>query len=214
MILAAGRGTRLAPLTATVPKPLIEVGGETLIERHLRRLAAAGVRDVVINLAHLGALIEARLGNGEARGLRIAYSREGDAPLETGGGIARALPLLGDAPFLVVNADIWTEFPFDRLQSPAAPAHLVVVPNPPHNPDGDFRANGCGLERRAPRPYTYAGIGIFSPALFAGRDDAFPLGSLLFELAREGRLTGEIFRGRWFDIGTPDRLEAARRVAG
>ncbi len=211
MILAAGRGQRLAPLTDTLPKPLVEVGGTTLIERHVTRLCAAGLRDIVINVAHLGALIEARLGDGAAYGARIVYSRETEGALETGGGIARALPLLGDAPFVVVNADVWTDHDFDFGQRPAGAAHLVLIPNPPHHPQGDFNLDGARVTRGAPHACTYAGIGVFEPALF--RDHAaqhFPLAPLLFELSAAGRLSGEIHPGRWFDIGTLERLAAAR----
>ncbi len=211
MILAAGRGQRLAPLTDALPKPLVEVGGTTLIERHLLRLRDAGIRDVVINVSHLGALIEARLGDGHRYGVRIAYSREPDGPLETGGGIAHALPLLGDAAFLVVNADIWTDCRFDFAARPAGRAHLVLIPNPPHHPAGDFGLDRDRVTRGATRPYTYAGIGMFSPALFTGRETShFPLAPLLFALSAAGELSGEIHHGRWFDIGTLERLEQAR----
>lgn len=211
MILAAGRGQRLAPLTDTLPKPLLEVGGTTLIERHLMRLRDAGFRDIVINVSHLGALLEARLGDGHRYGVRITYSREPDGPLETGGGIARALPLLGDAAFLVVNADVWSDYPFDFAAPPAGRAHLVLVPNPPHHPAGDFSLSGSRVTRGAPHPYTYAGIGIFTPALFATHETShFPLAPLLFALCATGELSGEIHHGRWFDIGTLERLEHAR----
>lgn len=213
MILAAGRGQRLAPLTDTLPKPLVEVGGTTLIERHIVRLCAAGLTDIVINVAHLGAMIEARLGDGAAYGARIVYSRESEGALETGGGIARALPLLGDAPFMVVNADVWTDCPFDFSQRPAGAAHLVLIPNPPHHPRGDFNLDGARVTREAPYRYTYAGIGVFEPALFRDRDEAhFPLAPLLFALSAASRLSGQIHRGRWFDIGTLERLEAARKA--
>lgn len=211
MILAAGRGQRLAPLTDRLPKPLVDVGGSTLIERHLRRLRDAGITDIVINVSHLGALIEARLGDGRAHGVRIAYSREPDGPLETGGGIARALPLLGDAPFLVVNADVWTDCAFDFTARAHGEAYLLLIPNPPHHPEGDFNLDGGRIVRGAPHPYTYAGIGVFTSALFAGCDSAhFPLAPLLFALSAAGRLHGEIHHGRWFDIGTLERLETAR----
>lgn len=211
MILAAGRGQRLAPLTDTLPKPLVEVGGCSLIERHVARLAAAGITDIVINVSWLAALIEARLGDGHAHDVRIAYSREPDGPLETGGGIARALPLLGSEPFLVVNADVWTDCGFDFSQRPSGAAHLVLIENPPHHPQGDFNLRGDRVMRGAPHRYTYAGIGVFSPALFSGRGEQhFPLAPLLFELSAAGELSGEIHHGRWFDIGTMARLEAAR----
>jgi MurNAc alpha-1-phosphate uridylyltransferase len=203
-------------MTDSLPKPLIEVGGTTLIERHLCRLRDAGIQDIVINVSHLGALIEARLGDGRAYDVRIAYSREPDGPLETGGGIARALPLLGDAPFLVVNADVWTDCPLDLQRYSADLAHLVLVPNPPHHPAGDFDLQGDRVTRAEPHPYTYAGIGVYAPRLFAGRERRhFPLAPLLFELSAAGQLSGEIHHGRWFDIGTLERLEHARAaVAG
>ncbi len=211
MILAAGRGQRLAPLTDTLPKPLVELGGTTLIERHLARLAQYGIRDIVINVSHLGALIEARLGDGSGHGVRITYSREPDGPLETGGGIARALPLLGDSPFLVVNADVWTDCPFDFAERASGHAHLILIPNPPHHPAGDFDLEGDRVMRGDRHPYTYAGIGVFAPRLFAARGSAhFPLAPLLFELSAAGQLSGEIHRGRWYDIGTLERLEQAR----
>ncbi len=213
MILAAGRGQRLAPLTDTLPKALVEIGGTTLIERHLARLATAGICDIVINVCHLGPLIEAHLGDGCAHGVTIAYSREPDGPLETGGGIARALPLLGDEPFLVINADVWTDFTFRFASTPLSPAHLVLIENPPHHPAGDFNLRGARVGRGAPYTYTYAGIGVFAPSLFRDRDAShFPLAPLLFELAAAGRVSGEIHHGLWFDIGTAERLEAARRA--
>ncbi len=211
MILAAGRGARLAPLTHTLPKPLVEVGGETLIERHLWRLAAAGYREVVINVAHLGQQIEDRLGDGSRYGLAIAWSREPDGPLETGGGIARALPLLGPDPFLVVNADIWTDHVFGPAALDSTPASLVLVPNPIHHPRGDFTPVETRATRREINTHTYAGIGVFVPALFAGRNTPrFPLAPLLFELAAADALACTVHHGRWFDIGTVPRLNEAR----
>lgn len=216
MILAAGRGTRLAPLTDTLPKPLVEIGGETLIERHLRRLAAAGYREVVINLAHLGHMIAARLGDGSAYGLRIAWSHEPDGPLETGGGIARALPLLGTAPFLVVNADVWTDCPFAPPRLGAGlRASLVLVANPAHHPRGDFTPQDGHAARLASNTHTYAGIGVYDPAVFAGAADThFPLAPLLFALAARDELGCTVHEGRWFDIGTLERLAAARAAVG
>lgn len=215
MILAAGRGQRLAPLTDTLPKPLVEVGGTTLIERHLHRLREAGIREVVINVSHLGDLIETRLANGASYGLRICYSREPDGPLETGGGIARALPSLGGEPFLVVNADVWTDCPFEFAARPPGLAHLVLVPNPAHHPAGDFNLRGDRATRDAPHRYTYAGIGVFAPQLFTAHESgAFPLAPLLFALSAQGQLSAEIHLGRWFDIGTLERLEAARAAVG
>lgn len=215
MVLAAGRGERLRPLTDTLPKPLVEVGGETLIERHLRALAGRGVREVVINVSHLADLIEQRLGDGGGCGVHLTYSREPDGPLETAGGIVRALPLLGDAPFLLVNADVWTDFDFAVPPPPAAGGHIVLVPNPAHHPDGDFDLVDGRVRRAAATPYTYAGIACFDPAAFAGcAAGRAPLAPLLFALTARNRLAGSVHRGRWYDIGTPERLAAARAGAG
>ncbi|MCC6303368.1 MAG: nucleotidyltransferase family protein [Gammaproteobacteria bacterium] len=215
MILAAGRGERMRPLTDTVPKPLLEAGGHSLIEYHLRALARAGIGDVVINHAHLGARIEDRLGDGARYGLRIVYSPEGEGGLETGGGILRALPLLGAEPFVVVNGDIWTDYPFERLpRAPRALAHLVLVSNPAHHPAGDFTlAEGRIGNGVAPR-HTFGGIGVYRPELFAGcAPGAFPLAPLLRAAADRGAVDGELYEGAWMDIGTPERLaELERRI--
>lgn len=209
MILAAGRGERLRPLTDQRPKPLLSVAGETLLERHLRGLAAAGFGEVVINLAWLGEQIRAAIGDGHAYGLRVSYSDEGDSALETAGGIVQALPLLGDTPFAVINGDIWTDFPFDRLQPPPADAsaHLVLVDNPAHNADGDFALDdGRVTSDGAPR-LTFAGIGVYRPTLFANRAATVaPLAPLLRSEAAAGRISGEYHAGRWHDIGTAQRL--------
>jgi len=216
MILAAGRGERMRPLTATVPKPLLEVAGETLLERHLVRLAAAGFHEIVINVSHLGHLIEARLGDGRAWDVDIRYSREPGAPLETAGGIRRALPLLGADPFLVVNADIWTDYPFAALAARRASVHLVLVPNPAHHPAGDFDLEDDAVRRRpGGGAWTYAGIGVYAPDFFAGlADGPAPLAPLLFAACARGEVSGEVYPGRWLDIGTPERLATARAVAG
>jgi N-acetyl-alpha-D-muramate 1-phosphate uridylyltransferase len=212
MILAAGKGKRLAPLTNTVPKPLIDINGETLIERHLSALASAGFNEVVINVSHLGHMIERRVDEIALPGIHVTYSREPEEPLETGGGILRALPLFGQDPFLVVNADIWTDYAF-KVSAPrkGALAHLILSPNPTHHPDGDFTLNGSSVERHLHNPLTYTGIGVYTPELFAGvSQKRFSLTPMLFDLAREGRLSGEIYDGVWFDIGTPERLDEAR----
>ena len=215
MILAAGRGERLLPLTASIPKPLLEVGGETLIERHVTRLVAAGIRALVINVSHLADRIVARLGDGGTYGASIEYSHEPGAPLETAGGIVAALPLLGTDPFVVVNADIWTDFPFAALPRAATRAHLVLVPNPPHNPGGDFALDGTVVTRHTGHRATYAGIGVYTPAFFAGcAPGRRPLAPLLFAGAERGELTGQLWCGRWFDIGTAERLATARRALG
>lgn len=213
MILAAGRGERMRPLTDHTPKPLLEAGGKPLIAHHLERLAAAGISRVVINHAHLGDQIEAALGDGARFGLAIRYSPEGTA-LETGGGIFRALPLLGRDPFLVVNADVWTDMDFARLHLPPGRlAHLVLVDNPDHHPAGDFVLSGSEvLCEGAPR-LTFSGIGVYDPALFDGcTAGAFPLAPLLRAAMARGLVSGHHHRGRWLDIGTPARLQALDRL--
>jgi MurNAc alpha-1-phosphate uridylyltransferase len=209
MILAAGRGERMRPLTDHTPKPLLTAGGRPLIVHHLERLAAAGITRVVINHAHLGEQIEAALGDGARFGLAIRYSPEGRA-LETGGGIFRALPLLGDDPFLVVNGDVWSDLDFARLRLPEGRlAHLVLVDNPEHHPRGDFRLAGGEVRDDGEPRLTFSGIGVYSPALFEGcRDGAFPLAPLLRAAMARGLVSGEHHRGRWLDIGTPARLQA------
>lgn len=210
IVLAAGRGERMRPLTDALPKPLLVVGGKPLIEWHLERLARAGIRDVVVNLAWLGATIPAALGDGGAYGLRITYSDEGAEALETGGGIFRALRYLGDAPFAVVNGDVWSDYDFSRLAIAAdADAHLVLVPNPPQHPRGDFALVGDRIADDGPTRFTYSGIGVYRPAFFAGCvDGKFPLLPLLRRAIAATRLSGEIYEGDWRDIGTPERLAA------
>lgn len=261
MILAAGRGERMRPLTDHTPKPLLAAGGKPLIVHHLERLARAGFRDLVINHAHLGERIEAALGDGSRWGVRIVYSPEATA-LETGGGIFRALPLLGPEPFLVVNGDVWTDLDFSPLALPTGRlAHLILVDNPPHHPRGDFllagglvraapalvaqaqhqegwpasppatRSAGAPLQRLGPgqspatspathdgglaldgQPeggtcLTFSGIGVYHPDLFRDcRPGAFPLAPLLRAAMAQERVSGEHYRGRWLDIGTPGRL--------
>lgn len=209
MVLAAGRGERLRPLTDTVPKPLVPVAGRALIEYHLEKLARAGIDEVVINLSWLGARIRAALGTGERFGLRIRYSEEGAVALETGGGIAHALPLLGAAPFLVVNADVWTDLDFATLDElpETADACIVLVPNPAHHPQGDFALRGASVVQHAGDRFTYSGIGLYRPTLFADRSGSrFPLRPLLTRAMDAGRLLGQVHRGEWFDVGSPERL--------
>ena len=215
MILAAGRGERMRPLTDTCPKPLLQAGGKPLIAWHLEALAAAGFREVVINHAHLGALLERALGDGARWGLRIAWSPENPA-LETAGGIAHALPLLGSEPFLVINGDVFCDFPLARALTIAAQmqaarllAWCVLVPNPPHHPDGDFALTD-GLLDAGRRSLTFSGIGVYRPELFAGLDPDAPakLAPLLREAAARGRVGAELHDGRWIDVGTPERLAA------
>jgi MurNAc alpha-1-phosphate uridylyltransferase len=225
LIFAAGRGERMRPLSDATPKPLLRVGGKALIEWHLERLAGAGVRKVVINTSHLAAQFAAALGDGSRWNLRIAYSFEGPEPLETGGGMLRALPLLGAAPFIAVNGDIWTDFDFSTLpQSPGGLAHLVVVDNPPHHPRGDFLLRGGVLEddseelpatRGSCVRLTFAGIGVYRPELLDGQAPGkYSIVPLLRAAMRTGRVSGEHFRGRWSDVGTPQRLDDLDRALG
>jgi MurNAc alpha-1-phosphate uridylyltransferase len=212
MVLAAGRGERMRPLTDREPKPLLRVAGRRLIEYHLERLAAGGFREVVINTAWLGDMIEGVLGSGARFGLAITYSHERPEALETGGGIFHALPLLGSQPFLLVNGDVWTDIDFGALRREPPTeslAHLVLVPNPPQHARGDFRlehglvAEGEGLRR------TYSGVGIYRAEFFANcQPGKFPLLPLLRRAIEQRRLSGELHTGRWFDIGTAERLSA------
>jgi MurNAc alpha-1-phosphate uridylyltransferase len=218
MILAAGFGERMRPLTDRSPKPLLRVADMPLLEYHLRRLAAAGFREVVINISHLGQQIVDYCGGGERWGLVITYSPE-EQPLETAGGIHRALPLLGDGPFLVVNGDIWIDYDFRRLVGhrlgPVTAAHLVMVGNPPQHPRGDFDLDASGRVRAleaGSRGVTYAGVGVYDAQFFAGmRPGKLRLRPLLEAAIREGLLTGEFFAGDWEDVGTPERLQALDR---
>lgn len=209
MILAAGRGERMRPLTDTQPKPLLEVGGKPLIQYHIEALARAGIKDIVINLAWQGELMRSALGSGERLGVQIRYSDEPAGALETGGGILAALPLLGPDPFLVISGDIWSEFPLDscigRLAR-ADVAHFVLVPNPDFHAQGDFGIESGRLLDRAPR-HTYANIGVLRPEFFAGRQPGrFALAPLMFEWIRQDRVSGELYRGRWHNLGTPAQL--------
>jgi MurNAc alpha-1-phosphate uridylyltransferase len=210
MILAAGRGERMRPLTDHTPKPLLQAGGKALIEFHIEALVRAGIRELIINHAHLGEQIERHLGNGARWGAQIRYSHEEKA-LETGGGILQALPLLGDEPFIVVNGDVWTDYPFERLKAglaPEAKAHLVLVDNPPHHRAGDFVLEAGRIVPEGPERLTYSGIGIYRPELVVGREPGpFALGPLLRAAAQGGELSGEHYAGAWLDVGTPERLE-------
>ena len=209
MILAAGRGERMRPLTDHIPKPLLEVGGKALIEHHLLALQQSGIKDVIINHAWLGEQIEARLGNGDQYGLRIQYSPEVPAALETAGGIVQALPRLGMEPFIVINGDIWCDYPIQKLPYQLEGlAYLVMVSNPPHNPQGDFYLASDGqLQVEGQPKLTYSGIGVYHPRLFAGLEPGVrPLAPLLKSAMAEGLVSGEHYEGRWWDIGTPQRL--------
>jgi N-acetyl-alpha-D-muramate 1-phosphate uridylyltransferase len=210
MILAAGRGERMRPLTDVAPKPLLPAGGKPLIQYHIEALAAAGVRDIVINLAWKGDMIRDTLGDGGRFGVDIAYTDEGDSALETGGGIFGALPLLGSAPFIVVSGDIWTDYRFGTLATALSSrdlAHFVLVPNPSYHSKGDFGLDQGRVLDRGER-FTYANIGMFSPAFFEGcRPGRFALAPLMFARAQEGRTSGELYSGRWFNVGTPAQLQ-------
>ncbi len=214
MLLAAGRGERMRPLTDHLPKPLLQVGGKPLIVWHIEKLVRAGIGDIVINHAHLGIQIETTLGDGSQFGARIHYSAEGNA-LETAGGIAYALPLLGDAPFVVINSDIFCDYDFALLPEQAAALqtngdtiHLVLVNNPEHHPGGDFGLQDKRVNNAVPK-LTFSGIGIYQPALFRTivRGSVIPLAPLLREQIAAGRASGEHYAGLWTDVGTPQRLK-------
>jgi len=208
MLLAAGRGERMRPITDSVPKPLVKVGGRALIAWHLAALARAGIREVVINLSWLGEQLRVALGDGQEFGVDISWSEEGPVPLETGGGIFRALPQLGRGPFLVVNADIWTDIDYGRLALASdAHAHLVLVPNPPQHPRGDFGLEAGLIVERERERLTYSGVGVYRPEFFAGcTAGRFPLLPLLKRAIASRRVTGEEYHGQWCDVGTPERL--------
>ena len=216
MILAAGRGERLRPLTDELPKPLVEVGGKPLIEYHLERLAAAGFREIVINQGHLGDLLPASLGDGGRWGIHIHWSDEQPEALETGGGIFKALPLLGGAPFLVLNGDLWTDYPLARLRAVKCDqAHLVLVPNPAHNPAGDFALLGARVSDEGEPRHTFSGIAVYHPRLFAGCSPGkFSVVPLLRSAMRDHLVTGELYEGEWNDVGTLDRLLALHKYLG
>ena len=208
MILAAGRGERMRPLTLETPKPLLEIGGRPLIEYHLRALRAAGMRDFVVNLSWLGERIRSVLGDGARWGVSIRYTEEGPEPLETGGGIFNALSLLGPAPFIVINGDVWTDFPFSGLSlAEEAAAHLVLVPNPAHHAQGDFGLENRRVKHASGTTYTFSGIAMYRPEFFAGcTAGRFPLLPLLRRAIDAGTLAGELYDGIWSDVGTPERL--------
>lgn len=211
MILAAGRGERMRPLSDRVPKPLLPVAGKPLIVHLIERLAQAGLRDLVVNHAHLGHQLEDRLGEGRGLGVRIAYSAEPAGGLETGGGIRQALALLDSDPFIVVNGDIWTDYPFERLPRDLGDclAHLVLVGNPPHHVEGDFCLKGDRVSSRGEPRLTFSGIGVYRRLLFENQPPGrFPLAPLLRSAMEQGRVSGEYYEGRWRDVGTPVRLAA------
>lgn len=208
MILAAGRGERMRPLTDTTPKPLLQVGGQPLIAYHIAALCGAGINEIVINLAWLGEQIQQSLGDGSRYGVQIQYSDESAGALETAGGIVKALPLLGEAPFVVVNGDIFTDYAYQGLpQQPDGLAHLVMVDNPPQHPGGDFvLSEGRLLAEGEPR-LTFSGIGVYDPQLFSGCEPGpLPLAPLLRAAMARNEVSGEHYTGQWLDIGTPGRL--------
>lgn len=213
MILAAGRGKRMRPLTDQTPKPLLPVADKPLIVWHIERLAAAGFRELVINTGHLGEQIPSALGDGSDYGVSIAYSAEPPEAYETGGGIANALPLLlegqsDNAPFAVINGDVWTDYPFDQLPKEIdGLAHLVLIDNPPHNPNGDFALETGTVAANGETCWTFSGIGVYRPSLFKdSQPGAFPLAPLLRQAMADGQVSGEHYGGEWRDIGTPQRL--------
>lgn len=213
IILAAGRGERMRPLTDTLPKPLLEINGKPLIQYHVENLVRAGINRIVINHGIYGEQIEKQLGDGRRFHANIVYSAEGNKPLETGGGIYRALPLLGDDPFLALNADIWTDYPFQKLPpDPQGLAHLVLIENPAHNPAGDFAIEDAFLANTGIRLFTFSGIGVYRKELFQGQvDGVFPLTPLIRRAADNRQVTGEMYSGVWLDIGTPERLRKLRQ---
>ncbi len=210
IILAAGRGERLRPLTDSTPKPLVRVGGRMLIEYHLKNLAAAGITEVVINTAWLAENIHQSIGDGSRYELNIRYSDEGKA-LETAGGIANALPLLGEEPFLVINGDIWSDFDFSTLKPLDAGilAHLILVANPNHHPQGDFAITNGKLDNNGQPRYTYSGIGVYSPQMFAASSPGkAALAPLLKKNADSGLISAQHYNGHWTDVGTLERLQS------
>jgi len=208
MLLAAGRGERLRPLTNDIPKSLVEVGGEPLLERHLRSLSAGGVDTVVINLGWLGGQILEHIGSGERFGLNVIYSQEGEDILETGGGIHRALPMLGSDPFLVVNADVYTDMPVPEIElNDTDLAHLVLVPTPAFKESGDFALSGDRVSNSGDSMYTFSGVSIYRPEFFDGCEAGrFSVVPMLRAAADDVRISGSIYEGLWRDVGTPERL--------
>jgi MurNAc alpha-1-phosphate uridylyltransferase len=216
MILAAGLGTRMGALTRQLPKPLLAVDGKPLIVHRVEALVAAGFTELVVNLAYLGDKIAAALGDGSRFGARIVYSREPAGPLGTGGGVKRALPLLGAAPFLLVNADVRCDYPLARLRRPLSGlAYLVLVDNPDHNPGGDFALGADGrLANQGTPMLTFSGVSVIDPRLLHGvQGDDFSLTPPLRAAADAGQLFGEHYAGAWLDVGTPDRLAQAQGAA-
>lgn len=210
MILAAGRGSRMRPLTDSQPKPLLKVGGKALIDFHLEKLALAGVTRVVINHAWLGHKLEAHVGDGAAWGLEVVWSAEPAGGLETAGGIVKALHALGDAPFWVINGDVWTDYDFRQLPTDLGTdrGHLVLVPSPTHNSDGDFGLQGNRVVEKTQSGLTFSGISVLHPELFDGLEvSKYPLRPIFEQALATDQLSGELYKGRWCDVGTPARLK-------
>jgi MurNAc alpha-1-phosphate uridylyltransferase len=213
MILAAGRGERMGALTVNEPKPLLEIGGVPLIERHVARLAAAGFTEIVINLSYRGAQIRARLGDGARHGVTIAYSEEGEPPLETAGGIVHALPMLGSGRFLLVNSDVYTDLDLRAFAADARDSTLLLVPNPAHNERGDFGLDETGNVTADEPKLTYGGVATFDTQTFAALTPGRrPLKLVLDASIARGALRGQFYDGVWIDVGTPERLDEARRA--
>lgn len=208
MILCAGRGERMRPLTDITPKPLLPVAGKPLVQYHIEKLAQAGITEIVINHAWLGEQIEESVGDGRRWGVSVHYSAEGEA-LETAGGIIKALPLLGEEPFVVVNGDVWCDYPFETLLAlRPEKAHLVLVKNPEHNPQGDFALAEDGLlSDHGDEKFTFSGVSVMNPPLFFGLDtDKMALAPLLRQAIGRKQVSGELYQGEWVDVGTPERL--------
>lgn len=215
MILAAGRGERMRPLTNTLPKPLLEVHNKALIIYHIEKLSQAGFHEIIINIAHLGYKIEQALGDGSRWGVKIFYSDEQESgALESAGGIKKALPLLGDAPFLVVNGDVYSDYDFDaEFELKGKKAHLILVPNPEHNPQGDFGLENGLVINDAKQKYTFSGIAYYSPLFFQDVElQKSPLAPHLRKAIEKSEVSGELFNKMWHDIGTPKRLKEINDV--
>jgi len=214
MILAAGRGSRLRPLTDKRPKPLISIGKKSLIEHHIDKLANAGFESIVINTAYLGNQIREYIGDGSNYNIPISYSNEGEQALETGGGISYALPLLGNEPFLLVSADIYCEIPFSKeFKFNNSKMHLFMVENPTHNLNGDFTSTEVDLKTHASQRFTYSGVAYVDPELFIHEKRAFPLKETIRRCINGNIISAELFIGTWFDVGTASRLHAANKYA-
>lgn len=214
MLLAAGRGKRLKPLTDTVPKPLLKIGSKSLIEQNIEKLKASGIEEVVINVSYRAKQIIEHVGDGKRYGLKITFSYEPKSPLGTGGGILQALRLLGDEPFILLSSDIWTEYPFEQLSLSAdRKAHLVMVENPHFHPKGDYALLSTGLLDPSTEPkYTYGNIAVIAPSLFEGSvPGVFPLADLFLQAMEKKKISGEVYHGKWFNVGTVEELKRLKQ---